>query len=69
MVAFLETDVTVLLSHPRSLNKYLSAWFMSGVLPTGDLAVNKTDRKMRGRCEIKLTESVSVALNSGSERQ
>lgn len=42
---------------------------MSGVLPTGDLAVNKTDRKMRGRCEIKLTESVSVALNSGAERQ
>ena len=49
MVAFLDTDVTVLLSHPHSLNKYLSAWFMAGVPPTGDLAVNKTDRKNGGK--------------------
>lgn len=61
MVAFLETDVSVLLSHPHSLNKYLSAGFMAGVPPTGDLAVNKTDRKM-GKWEIKPTESVSMAL-------
>ena len=62
MVAFLEADVTVLLSHPHSVNKYLSACFVSGVPPTGDLAVNKTDGKMGGKCEIKRTESLSLEL-------
>lgn len=44
MVAFPEADVIVLLSHPHSLNKYLSACYVSGIVPIGDLAVNKTDR-------------------------
>lgn len=44
MVAFPKADVIVLLSHLHSLNKYFSAYYMSGVLPMGDLALKKTNK-------------------------
>lgn len=44
MVAFPEADVIILLSHPHSLYKYLSACYVSSVPPIGDSAVNKTDK-------------------------
>lgn len=58
MVAFPEADAIVLLSHPHSLNKYLSACYVSGV-PTNWRLGSEQNRQ----------NSCPWSLHSGGERQ